>query len=263
MRYKVSGFEQKRKESGLENLVSFIEARSAELKEQFGIPVGSDGRIEMAAFRGVFDDVDKDEKFVEGILKDWYGKIPSAEELLERDGEKLEMLKMSVLGKHLGSDFAVVRSSNYDDIKNGVDNVIVDINTGNTVCALDEVVGRGSIFEEKKTKVLNKNIKGEGANLKYGIHLRREEGTTKLTLGSISNVPIFFLALPKELLFKGIDGFKGEEISEFERKLFTYFVSLLDSQIQELNLWKERINPSIKKKIEIFGRVLTNIKRAA
>src|SRR3990172_6688957 len=106
-----------REKSGLKNLVSFIETRSAELKEKYAIPVGVDGRIDMSAYRGVFQDVNEDEKFVEGALKDFYGKTPSAEERLERDAEKLEMLKTAIFGKHLGSDFAVVRSSPYDDIK--------------------------------------------------------------------------------------------------------------------------------------------------
>lgn len=165
----------------------------------------------------------------------------------QRAGFMFEILKTSILHKKIGERFIVVRSSHYDDIVNKVDNVLVDRKNGHTVCALDEVSPKSMQDDEMNKK--RKEIKGRnfgfekncGMTLKYGIILT--EG--KISCKEINNLPIFLLSLDHTHLNEGLSKFQnGKTASEYEDKLFRYFLSSLSLQIQELKL-----NPQEYKKL--------------
>lgn len=71
-----------------------------------------------------------------------HGSTELAKIILGENGKAnfmFKILKTSIMHKMAGERFIVVRSSHFDDITNKVDNVIVDRDTGHTICALDEV----------------------------------------------------------------------------------------------------------------------------
>ncbi len=76
----------------------------------------------------------KDKKKVKELEKKWH-----KEEKEKNFGELWEKAKTVILNKIIGTEFIVVRASKHDDYENGVDNIIINKETGNVVCAFDEV----------------------------------------------------------------------------------------------------------------------------
>lgn len=245
-----------------EKLRIFVAGISERLKSE-GVPLEDNCRIDMQAFRNVYSEreIEADNKLVADYEKDWYKDLSPKEvkqKKIRNEGEQLEMLKTSVFDKFLNKDFIAARTSSYDDIKNKIDNVILEKETGASICAFDEVGDTtGVIYEKKTEEVLERNRKEEGGKLKYGLKL--EDG--KLALGPVHNLPIFYLALPKRLIQQGIQAmdpsFQGK--SENDRNLFGYFISSIDQQIKRLRL-ERHLNPELTARLEHFEELLARIR---
>jgi chemotaxis protein histidine kinase CheA len=120
--------------------------------------------------------------------------------LLERAKEKSRQLEMAMtilLHKAFGKRYIIVRSSKYDDYNRdgGIDNVLVDKETGTVICGFDEVRNNPKSHRkaEKGDKVLERARAG-GTELIYGLSI--DEG--KMKLKSMSNLPLFFLSLDED-----------------------------------------------------------------
>ncbi len=248
--------EEEKIERDVEKLRYFMGEIAERLRVE-GVPVNDDCRIDMDAFRDVFspESIESNKKTVKDFEKKWYGNLTEEEikkEKLKKSGEQLEMLITAVFSKFLGKEFIVVRSAAYDDIRNKIDNLILEKESGNMVCAFDEVGDvSGSRFEEKKKNILEKNQKG--CLIRYGLGVREGE----LTLEYRENIPIFYLALSGENIKNGIKELvpSFEEKSDFEKKLFDYFISSLDSQIKTLKL-ERNLDWSIKEQVNYFEQVI-------
>lgn len=195
-------------------------------------------------------------------------------------GVVFEMLKTAIMHKRMGSRYIVVRASLYDDIKNGVDNVIVEKATGYTVCALDELSSRGGRDPElvkKAGEILQKNwgvnvlneqrfgakqeVTGEqGAKLKYGISL--ENG--RMRSAEVRHLPIFLLNLDREQLDEGINRFNlGEEPSLYEKELFDMFLAKISGQIKQMKSGERylKLPQEMRTRIESFESFLAEQKK--
>ena len=132
-------------------------------------------------------------------------------------GEKKDLPQMAelaitvFLNKIIGDRFIVVRSAKYDDYEHGVDNVLVDKQTGFVVCGFDQVLGMGSNdgADKKREKVARTNAKG-GARLDYGIKLDAEQ---KIKITKMKNIPAFFLGLSKDDLISLLNNMSQESSS--------------------------------------------------
>jgi hypothetical protein len=244
----------------------FIETTSAEYRND-GVPLDSEGRIDTLAFKDVYTDTGKDSAAVEQRFKEWYPGIPQSE-ISERkmlsDGEQLEMLIYAILQKNLGREFVVARSSHHDDHVNHVDQVLLERRTGSVVCAFDEVGDTtGPEYERKVAEVRNRNVNRAGANVKYGLGLRESDG--KIIPAEIHNVPVFYIALAKDLIKKGLKDFvpNTTQQSDFEKKLFEYFVAAISLQIKGLELHGQKLNSDLRKRLEAFSRVVASANRKA
>jgi len=254
-------FHNVEKEEGEENVKTLKEflRLTAEKLEKDGVPVRSNCRIEMDQFDKIYSiqEIEKDKKEISRI-EFLVGAEESAPE--KHLGEQLEMLKTGIFNKFLPDSFVTARASRFDDIKNGADNVIIDRLSGNIVCALDEVGEiQGARFEEKKSQVLRKNQKG-GIFLKYA--LAAKDGQI-IPSQAIQNIPIFYLALSREHVRKGIQEFVSsidKPPSDYERKIFDYFISSIDTQIKaiELNLNLEK---TLRKRVEGFKNTISQIRQ--
>jgi len=234
MRKEKQNFEKNISESEIEKIIYLQEKLSENLRSE-GIPVTNECRLQISGFQGVYpqDEIEIDIRIVLELQKKW-----SEEGGIKKEGEQFEVIKTIIFNKFLGNDFVAVRSSLYDDFKNGVDNIILDKKTGNLICAFDEVASiSGKEFEDKKEKVLSKNIKQKGVKLKYGIYLKGE----KIDLGPIQNIPLFYLALPSDRLKEAIKKLSPslEEKTDYEKKLFEFFISLIKHQIKTLKLYPQ------------------------
>lgn len=157
-----------------------------------GFPVYDNCRIDMNAFRKVvYDDkvVNQHLSTVEDLQNRWkeerqdsrrmdqrpdwrmsgFGRDANSQTDREnKSGEQLEMLKTVIFHKFLGKDFHTLRTSTYDDYRNGVDNLIIEKETGNIVGAFDEVLDSpiGERSEEKKEKIFKRN-RDKGGLIRY------------------------------------------------------------------------------------------------
>ncbi len=230
-----------------------------------GIPVDNDGRIDMTAYTGIYSDVQKDldrnreweEKYYNGATPD-----EAREQRLRADGERLEMLAQAIFAKNFGADFVVTRSSPHDDRVNKTDTVLLERKTGNVVCAFDEVGHmNGARYDEKLRIIQEHNLKG-GTSLKYGLGIERDGEEARIIGTEVHNIPLFYLALPKDRVEKGLQEFDPSptEQSDFEKKLFDYFIATLGAQIQGLELYSGRLNPQLKERLSAFKKAASEIK---
>ncbi|MEK7580148.1 MAG: hypothetical protein AAB465_00835 [Patescibacteria group bacterium] len=250
-----------------EKMTSFTRQIYEDLKKE-NIPVESDCRIDMNAFVEDYNSremVRKDREEVRYCEDMFYGQLGWREREKRKKntwGEKLEVLKTAVFHKFLRGEFVVARSSRYDDIKNGIDNVIMDKTNGNVICALDEVdVISGDVFQKKERKILEKDLRG-GATLKYGLSVKEDKESQKLSINktTIKNIPTFYLALPVDYIDHGMKEFIPDldESSQYEKDLFKFFVGLIKNQIQALKL-DPQLPPELGKRIEQFQESLSRI----
>jgi len=266
--FEKSSFEKENQEGKLKK---FLELISENLKKE-GMPVDLDCRIDIDFFDNIYSltEIENDKKEIEKLkekfqteekeeleTKKWKKNPERAlemeEEKKEKLGEKLEMLKTAIFSKNLGKDFLVVRTSLYDDIKNRVDNLILNKETSEPICAFDEVADTmDTRYRQKSEKVLERNKKEGGGKLKYGIKIEKDG---KLTLGKIENIPLFYLVLPPRHIEEGEKQllFSFEQKSDYEEKLFNYFLSSLFHQINYLKLEK-KLNLDLKKRVESFEK---------
>ncbi len=241
--------EEEEKEN-LEKLKQLSKEVAENLRNE-DIPVDDNCRIDIDAFNGVYPSeiLKKDKELVKNLERKW-NDSDEKEEKERKNGDQLEVLKTVIFHKFLKSDFITARASCYDDYNNKVDNIILEKGTGNLVCALDEVsLTSGPRFQEKTEEILNRNKKENGGKLKYGLKLEED----KLKLGQVDTLPIFYLALSKNYLKKGLSEMSPllEEKSNYEKKLFEYFIASLDSQIKRFKLEPD-LNPELKNHLKTF-----------
>ena len=241
----------------------------AESAREEGAPVDDNCRIDMRAFenlecemQGMYSSerIERDQKLVDKIL-DRGGRL-KPEDKLETSGEQLEMLKTCIFHKFMKDDFVVVRSSAYDDINNGVDNIILEKKTGKILCAIDEVAdSSGDKFEEKQEKITEENLRNGGTFVKYGLGMKDE----KVVLAPRMNVPVFYLALPKDEVEKGVKNFNiSDEKSDTEK---TYYKNWISSMLFQISLMssesrKSDINKNLMENVNYFYEILGKMKKS-
>ena len=248
----VRGERSHAREVVLWRIKSYLEQKVRELQAE-GVPVTKEGRIDSQAFakHNIYsnDVVAKDNAFVHDCQQQWRGNKSQEKEL--QQGERLEILKTAIFQKYLGHDFIVVRSAEYDDIANGVDNVVLDKKTGNVVCAFDEVSEiEGLRYQEKSQHIVRRNMV-DGASLKYGLTINPGQ---KLALGPMDHLPIFYLALLPEMIEQAIQNFNSQSVTARQDKIFQYFIHSITTQIKGMSMPGITINLAIKEKAEDFVR---------
>lgn len=97
--------------------------------------------------------------------------------------------------------------------------------------------------------------------MKYGFKIEKDqEGKSKLVLGEVENIPIFYLVLPKRFIEEGIKQLipSFEQKSDYEQKLFNYFFGTLFTQINYLKL-ERNLNPLLKTRLENFEKTIKEL----
>jgi len=166
----------------------------------------------------------------------------------------LEMLVTVVFYKALGDKYLVMRSSEIDDYSNGIDMIILNTETNEIICAFDEVHDRktGNRLIEKNQKIIKQAQKG-GTSADYVPKIVNG----KVERAKFSNVPNFYVALDIDELNEALEKVNCkdlENMSDFERSLFTKFASAIIQQ-SEMLLQQPSIPQVIKdrlKKVSAF-----------
>ena len=163
------------------------------------------------------------------------------EEKEKNKSSQAEMVITALLHKILKERFLVVRSSLFDDYTNGIDNFILDKETGAVICAFDEVIeneGDKARGESGKAEKIKKIAMKGGTEAKYGVSL--SDG--KLVRNAVQNIPVFYLTLEsKDLNELTNDLFYSERgtRTDAEQKLFSHLVHSIKEQkgmLEALNL---------------------------
>jgi hypothetical protein len=182
--------------------------------------------------------------------------------------ELLELATTAVFHKVLGEKFMVVRSSVFDDYENGADNVIINKETGDVVCAFDEVrensvsnrklredeVEEKTRTEEKEEKIKRKAQKG-GTRIKYGFG----SAAGKLVKKQITGVPMFYISVEAPELDKLLEkmDYNSAKPNEVELEIFDKLLASLSQQTEMLK--QEKIHPEVAKNLLSFEKSLGEI----
>jgi len=134
----------------------------------------------------------------------------------------------------LGDSYLVARASKYDDYNNGVDQVIIDKQTGRVLCGFDEVLSRdGNGSSQKKEEKLQRSIQKGGARIKYGAATKDGQ----LIRARAENIPAFYLPVSKEELYQLITSQQagGAERQIAESQIFTKLLMSLRGQLETVS----------------------------
>ncbi len=232
------------------------------VREKYGIEklVDEEGRIEAALYskeeggiyeqQEIMDDQDSvnsldrynsgaDNEKVREHYKNTYGADGTLEGTVAKFRERkeahssnqAEMAITALLHKMLKERFLVVRASIFDDYKHGMDNLILDRETGAVICAFDEVIRNESDAGKtpvKLEKIKKAALKG-GNEAKYGIALEGDE----LVRSRLRNVPVFYLSLESRdlnALTNDLSGNFDSGATNLEQMLFTHLVASIKEQ---------------------------------
>lgn len=180
--------------------------------------------------------VEADKKFVNDLEINWanhqYKTLEEWRQSRDRNPATItEMAVTTTLHRLLGERFIVARASAYDDYKYGIDNVLIDKETGAVVCGFDEVLGfEGNDGSEVKSKKTKEVLSDGGSNLKYGATI--SDG--KIVRKELNSIPTFYLSLSKEELMSLLKDIKVSEVpTENEKKIALQMIASLENQYEE------------------------------
>lgn len=240
-------------EESTKKLREFIRSVAADYRNDHNIPLDNEGRLIPASHEDAGSST-------EGLRK-WHGDVADKTAVKndwEEENERLEMLVYAIFWKNLKEKFVIVRASRHDGDINKVHTVLLEKGTGALVCAFDEVGDTaGADYDRKQEAIRDRNFRG-GASLKHGLRLEKRDDRAVITQGEVRNIPIFYIAIPKDRVDKGVTGFNPspEQSSEFEKKLFQYFVLAISQQIGGLELYENRLDENLKKRLSDFKRAV-------
>jgi hypothetical protein len=210
-----------------------------------------------------------DRRAVKDYYIDKYSIDPDSsrldEELVEKWDQENEKKKSSkaekiiyiILYKLLKERFFLIRSSEYDDFKNGVDFLIVNKKSGLVVGAFDGLhddrdSGDNNLKEEK---ILKKAKKG-GAKIMFGASLDEDK---KIQAASLKNVPVFYLPLKKEQFYSCQKNISPDPsiVSKEEREVFEYFFSQINRQAKLIR--QENVDDNLSKNLNNFIKIIEEL----
>ncbi|HTX87283.1 MAG TPA: hypothetical protein VMC41_04445 [Candidatus Nanoarchaeia archaeon] len=185
----------------------------------------------------------------------------------------LELAATAIFHKVLQEKFIVVRSSVFDDYENGVDNIIVNKETGDVVCAFDEVrenvaghevvrrKDEEGVMDEKtrtegKEEKIKKKARSGGTKIKYGFgHL----AAGKLVRKQITGVPLFYLSVEAGELDKLLQemDYDSAAPNDAELAIFDKLIASLAEQVEMLK--GEKIHPDVARNLANFEKSLAEI----
>lgn len=210
---------------------------------------------------------------VADFYKQKYGKSDT-DFILKKWNEKREKQKSSrveamitiLLHRILKEDFLIVKTNKFDDYKAGVDNLIIEKETGSIVGAFDGVAENDSkqnqttreTQSEKKQNKVSKIAQKGGSYIKYGVKM--ESG--KFSLSNIKNLPVFFLNITDaefNTLANLINQDLSAEITETEKEIYSRLINSLSTQHTGISSLPN-LNQNLKNNLEEFKNTLNKLK---
>jgi len=229
------------KKENISKLHEFSRATSQKIIQEYGEEIVND---DVSINRDVFkenanytkEEIEEDDEFVKKKRKKF-----DKDKLKDSNGQLFEEVIACIFYRILKKNYLVVRSSDYDDFRNGVDLLIIDLETNEVICAVDDITTYNedlNAIERKEKKVLDQNING-GAEMKYGLAFKKNEQSDNIELirGGRKEIPIFSMHLSgKELdeLLNGMEYDINNNPSEIELETFDELIRLMRIESREM-----------------------------
>ena len=210
---------------------------------EYGMSSTHEGRVNMLAFNELHtaDTLRKHDDFVRRKEK-WIRKNETDQQRRERvESDLFEQMVSIIFTKFASEQFIVFRSSKYDDLKNGIDTVIIDRESGDTMCSVDEVVSDfKSTVQKKREHVLRVN--DIGVNLNYGF--RKNENGIFVPAEYHANFPLCYLPFPRKLILPAVNQLSDRlfEVSDMDRTIFKYLLKYLCLSLKTVVTFLENEN---------------------
>lgn len=243
-----------------EKLEVLLTEEAAALRER-GIIVTKDCRIDPEPFRELHGakSVENDRDYVNN-LEEKFKKNEDAERQ-RMSGEIMEMAKQVFFNRYWFSDEAfTVRTSAYDDYRNGVDEVIFIHDTEQKTFVPIAAIDTTSDITRKQTDK-EKEHRTRGVQVKYGLEVHAgEEDDSELIVSKTSyeRLPFFVVTFSKELLQEILQAIvEGRMPHEAIEKLKKHVVTNLQTEC-EANVNDPKTSPALRRR---YQKALALIKR--
>lgn len=252
-------FERKKKpEISSEKFDRFLASYAEGVNKEFGHFLNTDTSIDSSAVG--YDQAEA--AMLSGMLEDkermWAKDQGKDLRTWRADREKnsdnvAEKAITSLMAKFFGERFVMARAAKFDDYENGVDNVLIDKQTGAVVCGLDDVLRKGSDKgESKKAEKMVGIYRRQGMNMKYGATINKGQ----LQRRSFKNLPAFYVSIDEDDLGKICQDFsEGNNFSEIEKRTMEKVMQSLSEQYH--NLSPDDYHPNLAANLEAFRSSLS------
>ena len=219
-------------------ILNSLMTAAAEHYRLLGIELSPDGRIDPSAFtqcRNV-DEIRAHTSYVQKREERWereLGKQAQKDPWQRIDSEFFEQLVPILFTKVMPDKFVVVRSAKYDDYEHGVDTIIIDRDTGEILCSVDEFTSdKEMVTGHKAKKVVQVN--SNGTALSYGY--KRESNDSFVPVKACGNFPVCVLSLERSKVHEMI-GMLDKDlnvVSDLEKKAFKELIDGLRDSLKAI-----------------------------
>lgn len=233
-----------------EKIIEYREGLKDYLKEEaenlrkIGFGVDDECRIKPGEFKNLFgaENVNRDLKWLEQKKAKFEKETP--EKIKSEAWEMAKTLAFNNLW--FDKKLIAVRTSEYDDVSKGVDQLIFDTETKTPLAAVDATTN----WKDKSNEV-HKSITN-GAVVKYGFGFENDAWQRK----SYYNLPLFIISIKNEELLEVLKNLEKEELS-YEGKL------VQNKILEELKLQSEKFaesaSPKLKSSYEKAGKIFKKL----
>jgi hypothetical protein len=173
------------RDAGLERLLPLLQREALHLREQ-GFPVTDDCRIDASAFGSLYQtpELQRDARYVRD-------REANFEQAPGTTGELLEAVKTLAFNQMwFKGRLVAVRTSKFDDYKNGIDEIVFDLETKRPLAVVDTTTNWKTKVEQL---AFMERIK-KGGSIKYGVGIE----TGKVEKKAYTTLPIFIVSLRPE-----------------------------------------------------------------
>ena len=200
-----------------------------------GVKLTPDGRINSSKFLSCRNgrELRIHESYVEKKEQDISMRAIVEDSQQLEDSDLFEQLVPILFTKIMPDKFIAVRSAKYDDYTHGVDTVIIDRDTGEVLCSVDECTSDSrSAPVDKVKKVLNTNL--HGTELSYGF--KRVSNNSFVPVKACRDFPLCFLSLPRDDVRLAISMLREDlsDVSDFEKEVFQRLVRGLCTSLKSI-----------------------------
>lgn len=239
-------------EKYLKELDGLLKLEAGKLEKQ-GFQLNPDCRINSRSYSDIVseDIINKDMLRVQQLEAEFNKKSTPQDVINKNIGELLEKVKTLSINREFNNQLISVRTNKYDDYVNGVDNLIVDVETNHILAAIDDSTNRLKMDDPRVEQRIQ-----EGARVRYGFEYKNNKADKK----SLEKIPVFIISTDLNgVLALAKDTVNQKSSLDGMQAINTVIGNLVDQaekiESGEIKISDPRLKESYKKAGEIFGKL--------